>query len=175
MMQIASGDVDAFESLVYHYQNKAIKFCYAQLNDYHLAEEVSQETFLRLYKSVKHYRPEGNLNGFLYKIMLNLCRNAYKKTTRNKPVSDELININKSEDSSPLQTMEVQESKMAVRSAIDKLPAKYREIIILRELEELKYDAIAKLLQISLDEVKVRLFRARKQLNELLEATIGKE
>jgi RNA polymerase sigma factor (sigma-70 family) len=175
MMQAASNDINAFESLVRRYQNKAIKFCYGQLNDYHLAEEVSQEAFLRLYKSVAHYKPEGNLSGFFYKIMLNLCRNAYKSASGNHADYDELIKTNKSEGVSPFQTLESKESQMAVRAAIDKLPAGYKEIIILREFEELKYNDIAKLLQVSLDEVKIRLYRARKRLGELLKVTISQE
>ena len=178
MIQIAAGDINAFESLVCRYQNQAIMFCYGQLNDYQLAEDISQEAFFRLYKSARNYQPQDNFKGFFYTIMLNLCRNASKKRhnislTSDDPGSD--ISLNKPVDSSSYQTLESKETGLKVRSAINELPDKYHEAITLRELEGLRYNEIAELLKVSVNEVKILLYRGRKQLATLLKGELENE
>jgi RNA polymerase sigma-70 factor, ECF subfamily len=176
MMEIASGNMNAFESLVESYQNQAVRFCYGQLNDYHLAEDVSQEAFLRLYKSAQRYQPQNNFKAFFYKIMINLCRNAFKKQA-SKPISLNQLGFDipnhKPIGSCSSQTMEFEESQQLARLVIDKLPKKYREVITLRELEELSYTEIAQMLQVSINQVKILLYRGRQQLNTILNVKRG--
>jgi RNA polymerase sigma-70 factor (ECF subfamily) len=178
MMQIATGSINAFESLVRRYQKQAIMFCYGQLNDYQLAEDTSQEAFFRLYKSARNYQPQNNFKGFFYTIMINLCRTASKRRHNVLLTSDDLesdIALNKLMDSPSYQALESKETCLNVRSAINELPIKYREAITLRELEGFKYNEIADLLEVSVNEVKILIYRGRKQLATLLKGEVKNE
>lgn len=172
MKQIAQKNINAFRILMDRYQDKALRFCFRQLGDYHLAEDVSQDGFVKLYDKAEQYQPEGKFTGFFYKMLLNLCRDVpkkikYRSLVSNNPGLEELPD--NSTASSPTQALDTNETSSLVRQAIDTLPSKYRQAVILKELEGLKYHEIARIMDCSTDNIKVWLHRAKKQLAEKLE------
>lgn len=177
MKQVANGNIMAFTSLMERYQDKALRFCYRHLGDYQLAEDISQDGFIRLYQVAKQYKPEGKFYLFFYKILNNLCLDAgkkvrYRPVVPNNPGLEDSVTGNQA-TCSPTQALETNEINGLVRNAIDQLPDNYRQVIIWNELEGLKYSEIAMLMGYSLDNIKVLIHRARKQLAEILKPQLS--
>ena len=82
MMKCRKGDMSAFELLVRRYQNPLINYIHRSVNDYHRAEDLSQETFLRVFKSASRYEPTASFKSWLYTIATNLCRNEVRNRSR---------------------------------------------------------------------------------------------
>ncbi|MBB6144773.1 RNA polymerase sigma-70 factor (ECF subfamily) [Silvibacterium bohemicum] len=148
------------------------------------AEDLVQETYVRAMPAMKRLRPESNVKGWFFKIL----RNAWLNQLRKRRTGPEISWID-GEDGSAREIAEPSPDSYAalvsktegeqVRAAIQKLPAKFREIILLREFEELPYHEIAGLLDCPVGTVMSRLARARAKLRELLtltkpESSVGK-
>ena len=82
MMKCRKGDIGAFELLVRRHQNPLINYIHRFINDYHRAEDLSQETFLRVFKSANRYKPTASFKSWLYTIATNLCRNEVRNRSR---------------------------------------------------------------------------------------------
>ena len=140
------------------------------------AEDLVQETYVRAIPAMDRLRPESNLKGWLFKIL----RNAWLNHLRKRRTAPEIA-WSDAEDSSVGDIAEPSKDsyhalvskieREQVRAAIQALPEKFREIILLREFEELSYDAIAVLLDCPVGTVMSRLARARSKLRELLTCT----
>lgn len=176
MMQIAEDNSAIFKLMIERYQEKALRFCYRLIGDYHMAEDAAQETFVRIYQSRKRYEPRGNFKAFFYVIMNNVCLDFIRKLSANPVKVTSLFNnpvANKPGVEeipfepglpSPLQALVLKENGHLIRKALETLPQNYRQALTLKELEGLKYREIAELMNISIDEVKVYIHRARNQL-----------
>lgn len=171
MQQVAEDKPSIFKLMIERYQEKALRFCYRLIGDYQLAEDATQETFVRIYESRKNYKASGNFNAFFYTIMNNICLDFIRRASANpvktnKPMNNpgfEEIPI-ASGSPSPLQTLVLEENGRLIRETLDSLPYNYRQALILKELEGLKYREIAETMRITIDEVKVYIHRARNQL-----------
>lgn len=167
LKQIRTGDLEAFRKLVERYQGRAIGFAMSLLGDYQAAEDISQEAFLRVLKSLETYQECGKFEIYFFLIIKNLCLNHLQKK-REKPLLSEEI--------SPLFVREVssvslEESSSLIHQALMKLREKERIAIFLKEYEQLKYSEIAEVLGITLSDVKVTIHRALKKLKKELEST----
>ena len=169
------GDREAYGELVIRFQNRIYSFCYQFFRNPDLASDLAQETFLRAYRYIKKYDPDKKFSTWLYSIAKNICIDEYRKMSRGRTVSiDDLPPemIKATEESfhlkSPMQiSMQVQD-RMMLEEAIAKLPEKYRTVIILCYFQEMPYQEIADVLALNLNLVKVRIFRAKKRLLEIL-------
>jgi RNA polymerase sigma-70 factor (ECF subfamily) len=176
MIRMATGDVVAFEELLGAFQGAAFRFAYRIFRDRHIAEDVSQELFFKLFRNAHKYEPAGKFKTYFYTVLNNLCmdtlRRMHKKSLPDfqsfennvldgMPVGEEV--------GAPEMAAEVNEERRLVREAIGKLPEAQRKVIILRELEQLKYREIAEVLGLSLNEVKVLIHRGRKSLLKILQ------
>jgi RNA polymerase sigma-70 factor (ECF subfamily) len=176
MIRMATGDVVAFEELLGAFQGAAFRFAYRIFRDRHIAEDVSQELFFKLFRNAYKYKPAGKFKTYFYTVLNNLCmdtlRRMHKKSLPDfqsfenhvldgMPVGEEV--------GAPEAAAEVNEERRLVREAIGKLPEAQRKVIILRELEQLKYREIAEVLGLSLNEVKVLIHRGRKSLLKILQ------
>ena len=175
MIRMASGDVVAFEELMKSYRGAAYRFAYRIFRDRHISEDVSQELFFKLFKNADRYQPAGKFTTYFYKVLNNLCLDTLRRMNRKSlpdfqsfenPVLDGMPHEGGLD--SPEENAQLNEERRLVREAIGKLPEAQRKVIVLRELEELKYREIAEVLGLSLNEVKVLIHRGRKSLLKIL-------
>ncbi len=150
------------------YGDRIIRVVYLIIDDYHLAEEITQEVFVRAYNSLDSFRSESSAYTWLYRIALNLTRNYLNRKFKIRflPLADEeradLI-------SEPLEEKAIRLSiSQSIRKCIRKLPEIYREVIILHYFEEMKVTEIAQVLQQSEGTVKSRLSRGRESLENMM-------
>ena len=184
MIRCRNGDMSAFELLVSRYQNAILNFIYRSIGDYHRAEDLSQETFLRMFKSASKYEPRAQFKNWLYKIAVNLCKNEVRDRQRHGLSSledfmtddDGKINYAVLKDFSQMPDVlyEKKEQQILIRQAIDSLPENQRLAIIMVTYQHLRYNEIADALGCSISAVKSLIHRARQNLKKLLmESGIG--
>jgi RNA polymerase sigma-70 factor (ECF subfamily) len=170
-----------FEEIMDKYERKIFNMIYRMTGNYDDAVDLTQETFLKVYKSLRSFRGEANIYTWIYQIALNLCRTKMAQDRRMKVISlDQEIETEEGEmereipdDSmTPEQVWEAKNIQEAVQKAIERLPLPYREVIILHDLQGFSYGEIANMLGTNEQAVRVRLHRARKRLKELLEPFI---
>jgi len=176
MIRMATGDVVAFEELLGAFQGAAFRFAYRIFRDRHIAEDVSQELFFKLFRNAYKYKPAGKFKTYFYTVLNNLCmdtlRRMHKKSLPDfHSFENHLLDAMPvdAEVGAPEMAAEVNEERRLVREAIGKLPVAQRKVIVLRELEQLKYREIAEVLGLSLNEVKVLIHRGRKSLLKILQ------
>ena len=174
-VKVQKGDREAFGELVENFQARIYSFCYQFFRDRDIAAEMAQETFLRAYRYIKKYDPKKKFSTWIYSIARNICIDEKRKMDRSRtvPIDDvNPANIQSSQQSrhlkNPSQISTHLEDRMLLENAIARLPDKYKAAIILCYFQELPYQEIADVLGLSLNLVKVRIFRAKKQLLEIL-------
>lgn len=170
MMQAKDGNINAFEQLVIRHQQPVIGTIAKMLNNHSEAEDIAQQVFIRLWKSAANYTPKAKFTTFLYTITRNLVFNESRRLSKKKNISIEEksqeshFDISDSSDYQPDKTTLQNELQNAVDKAISELPEMQRLAIILRKYEQLNYEEIAEILEISVSAVKSQLFRARTAL-----------
>ena len=173
------GNTQVFSQLIDSYKNMVYNLAYRMSNNPHEAEDISQETFLRAYQSLAHFNPSYKFSTWLYQITLNIIRDRFKKKELNYVSLDAPVETDDSKicpqpadfTNNPEQIMSQKEDAQAIQQAIYSLPLKYREVIVLRHLQDLSYIEIASILKIPSGTVKIRLYRAREQLRKILETS----
>ncbi|MCD4657617.1 MAG: sigma-70 family RNA polymerase sigma factor [Planctomycetes bacterium] len=177
MLRVQVGDMQAFEAIVLKYQKPMFNFFRKMGADRGLAEDLAQQTFLKLWKSVDKYFPKGKFSTYLFQIGKNEFINEYLKKKKRKEVS--LNNLNNKDDTSSEFQFEADdesvEDKIAsdetseiIRAAVNKLDEKHRMVFVLAHFQELKYAEIAKILKIPLGTVKTRMMHAERKLRDIL-------
>lgn len=152
---------------------------YRMCNNSQEAEDISQEAFLHTYQSLARFNPAYKFSTWLYQITLNIIRDRYKKKEIDYVSLDIPIETDDSEfyhqptDSSnnPEQIISQKENLRIIQQAIYSLPIKFREVIVLRHLQDLSYIEIANILKLPQGTVKIRLYRAREQLKKILKTS----
>ncbi len=172
------GKKDAFDKLVLKYQDNIFNLCWKFLGDEQEAFDIAQETWIKVYRSLNKFRFESAFSTWLYRIAVNNCKNRFNSIGyRFKKFSDRLDPSGVLIDSvakielqdrsvSPLRTIEINESNMQLKNAIDSLPQDKKVIIILRDMEGLSYEEISQITKCPLGTVKSKLSRARLTLKE---------
>jgi RNA polymerase sigma-70 factor (ECF subfamily) len=162
MALLASGDMAALGQLVYRHQAKALAVALRLLGSHHQAEDICQEAFLRVYQASGSYRPEGQFATWLYRIVVNLCYDALRRTRRQpEPLSAEAAAPLWSD---PLAAAQAGELSAQVRQAVGALPERQRTAVILHRYEQLRHEQIAEIMQCSVSAVESLLVRAYQQL-----------
>lgn len=176
MARIACDDEEAFRSLVDKHQHAVIGTVSKMTNHSADSEDIAQQVFLRLWKSAKRYKPTAKFTTFLFTITRNLVFNATRQKSRRKEHSldEQEDEWHKSaedpnQSSRPDQSLVNDELKEMIDQAIASLPEKQRLAVILRRYEQMPYEEIADILELSVSAVKSQLFRARSALREALE------
>lgn len=169
------GDVEAFEKLIASYEKKVYNIAYRYMGSKEEAEDLAQEAFIKVFRSIRSFRGEASFSTWLYHIVTNVCRDALRKNSRRMADSlDCAVTTEKGElqrevpdwSMSPEPIYENQELGELLHYLISQLTPEYKAVIIMRELEEMSYEEIAKELNCSLGTVKSRLSRARKVLRD---------
>ena len=163
MLAFTQGSSEAFSELFHRYQQPVYGFFCRRVSDPANAEELTQETFFALLRATTRYEPRALFRTYLYAISFKILRAHRRKAAfratflgHGNPLCD------------PSQ-QDAPESGLWVRRAVEKLHPLDREIVMLREFEQLSYAEIADVLQLPLNTVRSRLFRARTALRDLLE------
>lgn len=169
IQQSKQGDLEAFDVLVERYQKKVFAVAYGLTQDGEAARDLTQESFVRAYQAINHFRGQARFYTWIYRITVNLCMDHFRKlpAERSAPLDDP----DPVPDRTTPEIVAVQrETDSAVRMAIQALPLDQRAVIIMREIEGLSYKEIAGVMGCSIGTVMSRLFYARKKLRELLKA-----
>ncbi|CAM2067851.1 Sigma-70 family RNA polymerase sigma factor [Sulfidibacter corallicola] len=179
--KIKEGNVELFEVIVSRYQRKLVNYIYRMINNYEAAMELCQEVFIKVYSSLDKYNPEYKFTTWIHRI----SSNATIDWMRKKKLDTFSIDAS-GEDSpslsqqlpakglSPLQNLEMSQLQGRIEAAIDELPFIYKQLIVLRHINELSYDEIAKTVDLPLGTVKNRIFRGREMLKSKLAEEMAK-
>jgi RNA polymerase sigma-70 factor (ECF subfamily) len=171
-----SGDEFAFVSLYNRYKTPVYGFCVKMLGDKTLAQDVLQETFLRVYENRERLIKTSSFKSWVFTIARNQCLNQLRRSKRQVSLEDDAHG-----DPAPpvpqgqVAHLEKSEQVRLVNHFLDQLKDDYREVIILREYQNLSYAEIAAVTRSTLSAVKSRLFKARRKLASFMEPVLQQE
>lgn len=179
--RVKNGDPAAYNDIVARYYDRIFARVSQLLKNRQDAEEVTQDAFIRAQRGLESFRGDASFSTWLYQIATNLAHNRYWYWFRRKrdqsisldqPLGEDgdmtLENLLPSEVASPAEATVTQEFVDRVSECMHDLNAKHKEVLILRNVQNLSYDEIAEQLQISVGTVKSRIARARESLRELM-------
>ena len=169
------GDEKAFEEIVRRYQRQVANIIYLTLGNREEVDDLSQEVFVRVFRSLNRFEFDSSLYSWIYRIAVNLCIDEIRKKRIRKLIPLDFLTEKKlegekrsKETSTGADELLLKEKKEVIRGALDRLSPVHRTVILLREYQDLTYGEIASTLRISPQAVKSRLFRAREELREML-------
>ena len=176
---IKSGKRMGFDQLVERHQRSLINFFYHLSWDRQVSEDCAQEVFLRLYSHIGTYEPQAKFTTFLYKIARNLWIDKVRSAqAHGRPVSlqsplgfteertlQDRVSVGAP---TPVEIISRQETQEALRDAIERLPEEQKSVLVLSEIQGLKYQEIAEILEIPVGTVKSRMFTAMEKLKDML-------
>ena len=191
MKQCQQGNMEAFDLIVRRNQVPLVNFIARFLGDQDSAEDLAQETFVRMFKAIKRYKSgAAKFSTWMYHIASNLCKNelrnrgrrgrlfvdgvATESSSGTEPTEEDLIATVPPAHVSlqPSNQLEQKEREHAVQSAVSELPERYRLPLVLRDLQELSYEEISETLNLPLGTTKSRINRARLMLKDKLRSFV---
>ena len=170
-----SGDPEAFGEIVKRWERKIFALCFGMLGREDDARDAAQETFIAAYRNISNFRGEAMVSSWLHRIAVNQCLTTKRRAkTRSEDFIDEESG---GEDRafvvpahrSPANTTEATERLAIVRQAVSSLPVDLRQVIVMKEFEEMTFQEISETLDLPLSTVKSRLYTALRQLRMKLE------
>lgn len=172
-----NGDVSAFEMLIEAYQKKVFNLAYRIIGNYDDANDIAQEAFIRIFRSISGFRGQSSFSTWIYRITTNVCLDEIRKR-KNKSVQylDDDIQTDDgemqrqiiSDDPLPEEIAERKELRAVINDSLGELKEEYRIIITLRDIQGMSYEEIAKVLDCPTGTVKSRINRARQALKNVL-------
>ena len=170
--EFQNGNRNSYTQLVTRYRDKIISFLYRYMHDMDSAEDLAQETFFKVYLKKDSYKETYKFSTWLFTIASNLAKTELRKLKRRKTSSISDINQDGSSENifvgeDNIEKSSNNESKI-LQKALSELEHDYKIIIILREIQELSYDVISKILQLPLGTVKSRINRGKLKLRDIL-------
>jgi RNA polymerase sigma-70 factor, ECF subfamily len=180
VLRFREGDDGAFAALVERYEARTRRLAYGFLRDSQSAEDVAQDSFLQAYRRIRSLKQPSSFRSWLFSIVVNRARDELRHRSRYDEVEDLEVPLRAaSDDPSEDQIVESRELRGFLRRFIAELPAKYREPLLLKEVEGMTYAEIAELLGMPMGTAQIRIHRARLRLRERLVAAgihgVGKQ
>ncbi|MCK4495146.1 MAG: RNA polymerase sigma factor [Candidatus Aminicenantes bacterium] len=181
--RICRGDTAAFQRLVERYKKKIYFLAYDILGDHHEAEDISQEVFIKVFRSLRNFRRDAKMSSWIYQITANTCIDALRKKKSKPQVNLEYFNHVSLQDNlagggtrvqNPELSAEASIMQHKIQNALHKVTPKERTVFVMRHYNDLKIKEIAETLQVSSGTVKSLLFRALKKLRKELSTHRGK-
>lgn len=172
-----TDDPEAFGEIVKRWERKIFALCYGMLRREDEARDATQEAFIAAYKNLNRFRGEAKVSSWLHRIAVNQCLTRKRREkTRSESFFDESESTEEKyfkapENASPSKLSEKQERLQAVRLAVQSLPVELRQVVIMKEFEEMTFQEISEAMDMPLSTVKSRLYTALKQLRMKLERT----
>lgn len=185
--ELKAGSEEAYAWLIGEFQQPIYSLVYRMVNDPPDAADTVQEVFLKIFRGMKHFHGESSLKTWIYRIALHEASNRrrwwFRHKSRESSIEAEkdasgiaLLAIKDSltdDAQSPFDRMAQEEVRARVEDELRKVPEPYRATVILRDLEEMSYEEIAEITEVSLGTVKSRLTRGRQALKERLKAFVS--
>ena len=169
------GDERSFEALILSCQKKAWNIAIQYMRNENDAMDVLQECFIKIFRNLKNFKGDSRFDTWVYRITVNTCKDFLRKSEKVRQNEFHLVN-NEEEDyiksipsseATPEETMSRKETADELLKCMELLPAEHREVIILRDIQNLSYDEISEVLSTSLGTVKSRINRARSNLKRI--------
>jgi RNA polymerase sigma-70 factor (ECF subfamily) len=170
-----TGDAEAFGEIVLRWERRIFALAYGMLGREEDARDATQETFLSAFRNLRNFRGEAKVSSWLHRIAVNQCITRHRRNkVRNEGGLDDEEEKHASSfataaELSPSRVVEGRERSSAVRRAVSSLPVELRQIVVMKEFEELTFREIADALDVPLSTVKSRLYTALRQLHMRLE------
>lgn len=170
-----SENAEAFGEIVNRWERKIFALCYGMLSREDEARDAAQETFISAFKNLSGFRGDAKVSSWLHRIAVNQC---LTKKRRSKTRSETFLDEEKNEEDkyfvapanqSPAKQFEQGEKSKRVRQALNSLPPELRQVIVMKEFEEMTFQEISDTLNIPLSTVKSRVYTALKQMRMKLE------
>ena len=178
LIELSLGrDPEAFGTIVKRWERKIFALCFGMLGREDDASDAAQETFIAAYRNLKNFRGEAKVSSWLHRIAVNQCLTTKR---RQKSRAEDLIDEENGEEerffvasplSSPGRSAEKVERMKLVRQAVGALPSDLKQVVVMKEFEEMTFQEISETLEIPLSTVKSRLYTALKQLRMRLDRT----
>lgn len=162
------GNTDSYAVLVDRYKKMVYNVAFRMTGDGDRAEDLAQESFIAAYEGLGQFRFGAKFSSWLYSIVLNRCRDHLRKA-RETVSTDDIASVRPDPAPSPERTAAEHQSRDALQRALDTLPAEYREVLILKHIQELDYQEISAITGMGVSALKVRAHRGREMLREVLE------
>lgn len=166
------GDRDAFAELIEMYKDKIFQVAFRMVGNRQEAEDIAQETFLRVYANLNSYDSSYKFSTWIYRIATNLCIDRGRKKKADFSLDEETDGTNgldwhsrlSSNEKSPEEKLVTKELQETVQDALSELAPKYRSIMILRYIEDLSLQEISEVLKLPITTIKTRIHRGREAL-----------
>ena len=170
-----TGDAEAFGEIVRRWERRIFALTYGMLGREEDARDATQETFLAAFRNLRGFRGEAKVSSWLHRIAVNQCISRQRRTRIRGESALEEEHENQASafatpaSYSPVRVAEGRQETIAVRRAINSLPIELRQVVVMKEFEELTFQEIADALGLPLSTVKSRLYTALKQLQMRLQ------
>jgi RNA polymerase sigma-70 factor (ECF subfamily) len=180
VQRFKDGDRDAYAEIVRRYQHRVYTMCARWMRNDGVAEEVAQDVFIALYRALPDFRGDARLSTWVYRVVVNHCKNRSLYQKRRKHQQHEPLEGPRPEDEDaprrqlagdepgPDAGRQRTEAERLVREGLALLDEEQRQIIVLRDIEDLAYEEIGEIMGLPRGTVKSRLHRARARLAEVL-------
>jgi RNA polymerase sigma-70 factor, ECF subfamily len=182
VQRVQQGDQRAFKLLVERYQRKVYAVALGMLKDKEEARDVAQEAFVKVYRYLDHFKGDASFYTWLYRITVNICIDAMRRKGSARGDEhlefDETVAMDTAEanigalgsklGTNPQKSALRKELAEKISAALSEIPASHREILLLREVEGMSYEDLAKILKIPKGTVMSRLFHARLKMQKIL-------
>jgi RNA polymerase sigma-70 factor (ECF subfamily) len=164
-----NGDIPAFDELFHKYRDKIYSTAYRMINNQEDALDLTQEIFLKVYQKIGKYDFKSTFSTWLYRLAMNVCIDELRKR---KKVNLVPLSQDYADEKTPADNVISKEEEDLIWEALNSLKEKERAILVLRDVEGLPYDEIAKILKCSLGRVKSRIHESREKLKMALERSM---
>ena len=176
--QLKQGNEAAFRKLVDNYQKLVVNTCYGMVHNREDAEDIAQDVFVEVYRNVEHFRADARLSTWLYRIAVNRSLNHIRDNKKHKwfqsfeneveAKNRQLMQVESSKSDQPEYEMENKQRAIILHEAINSLPENQKVAFTLNKYEELSYQEISEVMDMSVSSVESLLFRAKKNLQKKL-------
>ena len=179
--RVREGDQRAFKTLVERYQRKVYAVALGMLRNKEDSMDVSQEAFIKVYKYLDHFKGDSSFYTWLYRITVNICIDVIRKRNASKGEQvefDETVQMDATEanigalgsrlGTNPQKAALRKELAEKIQEALEQVPEKHRAILLLREVEGMSYEDLARTLKVPKGTVMSRLFHARLKVQQIL-------
>ncbi len=176
-----SGDIEAFEQLIFDYQKKAYNIALRVMGNQEDAKDMCQEAFIRIFKSIEGFKEQSSFSTWMYRIVTNVCLDEIRKKKKSETVSLDVTYETEngqihfetaSDDDTPEEAYIRTEKKRIVLKSINELSEEYKTVIVLRDIQGFSYEEIANILCCSIGTVKSRINRGRNILKDKLKTAL---
>ncbi len=175
--KLKQGSESAFKELVELYKNKVFNTCFGFVGNYADADDVAQEVFVEVFHSIKSFNQESSVSTWIYRISVNKSLDFLRKAKRKKRWSSlvristdskDIQDFGAAHHQTPLVSMEQQERVAVLNLALSKLPTSQKTAFTLKNYEDLSYNEISEVMEITVSSVESLIHRAKKNLQKLL-------